>query len=449
MSRNAAIIDDNKNESLYKLLQQSSLSKSANIPMIVVKTFIPNNDNNIDEPQQQHHQQSIFGLKLFSKTKQFKQIEIHRGMTVNVLFSRDNWLFIKTAQNESGYVPLDSCKPVVRRSSNQQNMNRTEIIDATCVSLLDISRQDNKIDTRNNNNDEYEMLINEEDENLSELEFSQYDNKNISEYIKIKQQQQIQTDNNDENQQRLFKIKHYFKSLEIETNLLDNISSSSSTSLNQQQRGSIAVDSGYSDSDSNIASSKHISQSYELLSQCSKPTTRRGIKTNGSICSVSPNPTFETISKTASLNSLSTEEAVEELIQKQVEINSNDQFKTRPNLSTIIEQSYNTTMEFQRAVSNSVLGNNNSLVQINNKCDLSNLQGINSTKTTSCIDLTTQESTSSCYKQICDNYEPLFNEDLAVYTGEYVTVLEDHNPEWCYVISKNGKGYIPRSCIQF
>ena len=432
MSRNAAIIDDVSG--IFRILESCSLSKSANIPMIVVRTFIPS-ETNEDVSQQPPPITTKFGLKLFTKQKQFKQIEIHRGMTINALFSRDNWLFIKTAQNDSGYVPLDTCRPVVKR---QNVNNKTQIIDTTNVSLLDLSAQ--KINNNNNyhNNDDEEMLLGAEDENLSELEFSQYDNKNITEYLKLKHVQQncqIETIS-EESQQRLFKIRHYFKSLEVETNIPESSSSSGSSPQQTQRRGSIAIDSGYSDCEySNVISTKQ-TLSQDILS---KPA-RRGIKTNGSICSISPN---QAISKSSSMNSLNTEPIVpivpELIAPKVVEIAVKG---TKTNLSTIIEQSYNSTMELQRTASMSLLGNN-SLIQIN-KCELSNLQPINSSKSSSCAEIE-----STCYKRICADYEPLFVEDLVVYEGEYVTILEDHNPEWCYVISKNGKGYIPRNCIQF
>ena len=428
MSRNAAIIDDNS--SIFKLLQNSSLSKAANIPMIVVRTFIPNNMNDdltsaCDLPPLPGNKISS-GFKLFSnmsKNKQFKQIEIHRGMTINALFSRDNWLFIKTVQNESGYVPLDTCRPVIRCDNSS---NCTQVIDS--VSLLEIS-------IKNKNYDE--LLFDEEDENLSELEFSQYDNQ----YKKLKQHKQL-NDISNESQERLFKIRHYFESLEIETNIAtESASSSISSPSNQQRRNSMAIDSGFSDCESNIILSKQS----ELVA---KPT-RRGIKTNGSICSISPNQT-ETISIQPPQVSV---EPVEELIKEVeiVEVVMKPISNTRPNLSTIIEQSYNSTMELQRSESNSFLYNN-SVVLINNKCDVSNLQTINSSKSSIIQpqDSSSQLLTSSTsYKLVIDDYQPLFVEDLAVFKGEFVTVLEDSNPEWCYVISKNGKGYVPRSSIQY
>ena len=340
MSRNAGIIDDNSN--INKLLQNSSLSKSANIPMIVVKTFIPNNSNDDNDIIQVPLTNKFSGFKLFSnmqKQKQFKQIEIHRGMTINALFSRENWLFIKTAQNESGYVPLDSCRPVIRRHNIN---NDTQLIDSTCVSLLEMTFENKNYD---------EVLFEEEDENLSELEFSQYDN----EYKKLKKYQQLSNEINNESQQRLFKIKHYFKSLEIETNMLPDSGSSNSSS--PTNRNSIAVDSGFSDCDSNIMLAP---KQCELLN---KPA-RRGIKTNGSICSISPNP--------ASADTVIIDHSE---VSKEPEVDILVKPTIKPNLSTIIEQSYNSTMELQRSESNSFIGNN-SIVIINNNCDLSNFQNI-------------------------------------------------------------------------
>jgi hypothetical protein len=411
MSRNAGIIDDNSN--IFKLLQNSSLSKSANIPMIVVKTFIPSNTSDENEIFQVPSTSKFSGFKLFSnmqKQKQFKQIEIHRGMTINALFSRESWLFIKTAQNESGYVPLDSCRPVIKRHNNN---NDSQLIDSTCVSLLEMTFEKKNYD---------EMLFDDEDENLSELEFSQYDN----EYKKLKHYQMLNNEIINESQQRLFKIKHYFKSLEVETNISPGSESSNSSSpINSN---SIAIDSGYSDCDSNIIATKQT----ELLI---KPT-RRGIKTNGSICSISPNPTPNELVIMQTAN----KELVEAANEPKVEILSKPIIK--PNLSTIIEQSYNSSVELQRSYSNSYVGNN-SVVIISNKCDVSNLQNNSLSKSSinSSLDC-------SNYKIINNNYQPLFVDDLAVFKGENVIVLEDNNPEWCYVISQNGKGYIPRNCIQ-
>ena len=55
--------------------------------------------------------------------------------------------------------------------------------------------------------------------------------------------------------------------------------------------------------------------------------------------------------------------------------------------------------------------------------------------------------TESSLKTVVENYQAVFLEDLTVRKGESVTILDDQNTDWLYVVSETGKGYIPRTCI--
>ena len=486
MSKNATLIDiHNKgNQDLYKLLSQCSLSKSANIPMLVVKSFKPSNKTVESLPKVSN------GIKIFTHSSvNSKQIEVHRGMTINAIFCREKWLYIKTAQNEYGYVPIDTCKPVGRRDLSDSDtdegncaplpltaelINSNRICDATNVSLLEVSKQ------QNNNNNEFD-----DQENISELEFSVCGDNNNQATIDRNNMLMQSNENSNLDYIRLFKIKHYLKSLEYEQNATSttaastanindvafitntNVYASSSslsttaslTNLIKQHQSQLAIDSGFSDTESNtnLRQSRVMSHSYELLSNCTK---RRGIKTNGSICSISPNPI--NIHSTSSSDNEQIEREQPKIIQHkqqqttiapprpqkpEIEIAN---YKIKTNLSTIIEQSYNTTLSMTKINNESACetaratqSKSNSLISMVSKLDhdISRLNIQND-------DEPQQAEVESNMRLVIDNYEAMFVEDLSVDKGDYVTVLEDNNNDWCYAIGKNGKGYIPKSCIQ-
>jgi len=52
-----------------------------------------------------------------------KQIEIQRGFPVNAQFILNEWLFVKTADNEEGFVPYICCRPMLRRQSQKYSIN--------------------------------------------------------------------------------------------------------------------------------------------------------------------------------------------------------------------------------------------------------------------------------------------------------------------------------------
>ncbi|CAF2096824.1 unnamed protein product [Rotaria magnacalcarata] len=84
--------DDDMN--INERLRHASSNLPANIPMLVVVSFSPD----------------VKGL-------QKKQIEIQRGIPVNAQFLLNEWLYIKTADNEEGFVPYVCCRPMLRRQS--------------------------------------------------------------------------------------------------------------------------------------------------------------------------------------------------------------------------------------------------------------------------------------------------------------------------------------------
>jgi len=94
-------IDDSDKEdemSITEKLRRASAQNPANIPMLVVVGFHPD-------------------AKGLSK----KQIEIQRGFPVNAQYIVNEWLFIKTADNDEGFVPYLCCRPIFRRISSKSS----------------------------------------------------------------------------------------------------------------------------------------------------------------------------------------------------------------------------------------------------------------------------------------------------------------------------------------
>ena len=75
-------------------LRRATAQSPANIPMLVVVSFTPDH-----------------------KGIQKRQIEIQRGFPVNAQYIVNEWLFIKTADNEEGFVPYVCCRPMLRRQT--------------------------------------------------------------------------------------------------------------------------------------------------------------------------------------------------------------------------------------------------------------------------------------------------------------------------------------------
>ncbi|CAF0802930.1 unnamed protein product [Adineta steineri] len=88
--------DGEDDMSIREKLRRASSQSPANIPMLVVVTFNPD-----------------------AKGLQKKQIEIQRGFPVNAQFIVNEWLFIKTADNEEGFVPYVCCCPILRRQPSK------------------------------------------------------------------------------------------------------------------------------------------------------------------------------------------------------------------------------------------------------------------------------------------------------------------------------------------
>ncbi|UJR23529.1 hypothetical protein I4U23_026521 [Adineta vaga] len=84
-------------------LRRASSQSPANIPMLVVVSFNPD-----------------------AKGLQKKQIEIQRGFPVNAQYILNEWLFIKTADDEEGFVPYLCCRPMFRRQSMKYTTNQME-----------------------------------------------------------------------------------------------------------------------------------------------------------------------------------------------------------------------------------------------------------------------------------------------------------------------------------
>ncbi|CAF3750980.1 unnamed protein product [Adineta steineri] len=96
--------DGEDDTSITEKLRRASSQSPANIPMLVVVSFNPD-----------------------AKGLQKKQIEIQRGFPVNAQYILNEWLFIKTADDEEGFVPYLCCRPMFRRqltkcSNNNNNM---------------------------------------------------------------------------------------------------------------------------------------------------------------------------------------------------------------------------------------------------------------------------------------------------------------------------------------
>ena len=262
MSKCAKLIEttDNQYKEILKILCQSSISKAANIPMIVIKSYKPSESKMENLPKVSN------GIKLFTGCSvKNKQIEIHRGMTINAIFSRNEWLYVKTAQNETGYVPLETCKPVFKKDHEEYNIQLTR----ENVFTFSANHENTNFSLLNVSQKICDDAQFEELENIDELEFSMYGNP-IQEYEKRR--------DSDPNSMRLYKIKNYLKSIEhqhkpqINNNdevlILDRLSIASSESLSSNQNQLFqAIDSGYSDCESvsNLQYSKQISQSCEAL----------------------------------------------------------------------------------------------------------------------------------------------------------------------------------------
>jgi hypothetical protein len=84
--------DGEDNTTIIEKLRHATPQSPANIPMLVVASFNPD-----------------------VKNSQKHQIEIQRGFPVNAQYIVNEWLFIKTADNEEGFVPYLCCRPMFRR----------------------------------------------------------------------------------------------------------------------------------------------------------------------------------------------------------------------------------------------------------------------------------------------------------------------------------------------
>lgn len=86
---------DGENDlNITEKLRRATSQSPANIPMLVVVSFTPDH-----------------------KGIQKRQIEIQRGFPVNAQYIVNEWLYIKTADNEQGFVPYLCCRPVLRRQT--------------------------------------------------------------------------------------------------------------------------------------------------------------------------------------------------------------------------------------------------------------------------------------------------------------------------------------------
>ena len=86
--------DGENDMNITEKLRRATSQSPANIPMLVVVSFTPD-------------------LKGIQK----RQIEIQRGFPVNAQYIVNEWLYIKTADNEQGFVPYLCCRPVLRRQT--------------------------------------------------------------------------------------------------------------------------------------------------------------------------------------------------------------------------------------------------------------------------------------------------------------------------------------------
>jgi hypothetical protein len=84
--------DGEDNMNIIEKLRRATPKSPANIPMLVVASFNPD-----------------------ARNLQKQQIEIQRGFPVNAQYIVNEWLFIKTADNDEGFVPYLCCRPMFRR----------------------------------------------------------------------------------------------------------------------------------------------------------------------------------------------------------------------------------------------------------------------------------------------------------------------------------------------
>jgi hypothetical protein len=307
-------------------------------------------------------------------------------MTILALFRRDDWLYIETADRACGYVPIDTCKPIGGRHFSANDVDKT---------LLHNNNNNN-----NNNNKTSVSLL---DVTVEQQSSKQYEVPYES----------------SANNMYMYKMKHYFRSLDpIEKNDNEN------------------VDSGYSDTDSTTNHVLITTTTTTIKNTRDGQIKRAGIKTNGSIPII-----------TSNININIQHNINQQTITANNEIRIDNRTKITK-LSTIVEQSCNNTctsnltIEKKRGDLSTTSQMEYKKTSLTNLCsNISQLQLMPFPNN----DFLLQHN-NNMRIVLCD-YEPKFVDDLPVAKGEHVTLLDDENHEWIYVISQNGKGFIPRSCV--
>jgi hypothetical protein len=106
--------DGEDDTSITEQLRRASPNSPCNIPMLVVVSFNP------DIKGQQKKQIEIQrGKSIVDMHKKWSRSIVARwqGFPVNAQFIVNEWLFVKTADNDEGFVPYICCRPMLRRQS--------------------------------------------------------------------------------------------------------------------------------------------------------------------------------------------------------------------------------------------------------------------------------------------------------------------------------------------
>jgi hypothetical protein len=105
--------DGEDDTSITEKLRHASSQSPANIPMLVVVSFNP--DIKGLQKQQIEIQRGLNDLLFLCSF--ISNFFLSQGFPVNAQYILNEWLFIKTADNDEGFVPYLCCRPMLRRPS--------------------------------------------------------------------------------------------------------------------------------------------------------------------------------------------------------------------------------------------------------------------------------------------------------------------------------------------
>lgn len=104
--------------SITEKLRRASSQSPANIPMLAVVSFHPD-AKGLQKKQIEIQRGSTDFLLVAERTLQINSffLSFPQGFPVNAQYIVNEWLFIRTADNEEGFVPYLCCRPMLRRGS--------------------------------------------------------------------------------------------------------------------------------------------------------------------------------------------------------------------------------------------------------------------------------------------------------------------------------------------